>query len=168
MKYFNVIILAIIAIIFSSYNYTSKNYDYMIDTKYISYVEKLAIKNESKTNSNVLKTFYGTITAYEPNCDGCIGITASGYDVQNTIYYNDQEYGKIRIIAADRTLPFGTIVNFSTSYLSDILAIVLDRGGAISFDGGAQVDLLFSNSDDAFSFGRQNNVEIKILRFGFD
>lgn len=162
MKYFNIIIIVIIAIMFNSYNCITKNYEYMIDTKYVSDVEDLVIEEEP------IETFFGTITAYEPNCEGCIGITASGYDVQNTIYYNDEEYGRIRIIAADSTLPFGTIISFNLPYLDNIIAIVLDRGGVISFNGSSQVDLLFSNSDDAFNFGRQNNVGFRILRFGFD
>lgn len=43
-------------------------------------------KVEEKQNS-----FQGSITHYGPDCAGCSGITASGYDVKNTVYYNDSE-----------------------------------------------------------------------------
>ena len=131
-------------------------YSYVLDTNYVSDV---------KLNYDNLESFNGVVTGYGPDCVGCSGITASEVDVRNTIYYNDKEYGMLRIVAADSIYPFGTIVRVTTS--SDIiLAIVLDRGGAIGNDKPAQLDLLFESEDATFSFGRQN-ANIEILRYGY-
>ena len=125
-------------------------------------VKKANIKNK------VLATYTGNITAYGPDCKGCIGITASGYNVKNTIYYNDKEYGKIRIVAADKSLPFGTIVKISnlSNYKSPIIAIVLDRGSAIGFNKKAYFDLLCNSERESNSFGRRK-ATFEILRKGY-
>ena len=40
----------------------------------------------------VIKTYNGPMTAYGPDCVGCIGITASGYNVlDGNIFYNDRK-----------------------------------------------------------------------------
>ncbi len=109
----------------------------------------------------------GTVTAYTAFCEGCSGITASGYNVINTIYYYDSTYGNIRIIAADQSLPFGTIVRMTNTSYGEIIAIVLDRGGAISSSGSAQADLLVETTNDAINFGRQYNINFEILRYGY-
>ena len=168
-RYFNVIILFLI--IFSYMINPSKvvkeNYNYVLDTSYISEV-KVVLKNQERFDeeSNVVDVFYGTITAYVSYCEGCIGITASGYDVRNTIYYEDSNYGKLRIIAADKSIPFGTIVKIS-NIGEEIIAIVLDRGGAIGFNNFSQADLLCVNEYVSFDFGKKNNAKFEVLRYGF-
>ena len=119
------------------------------------------VKIEKK--EKVLETYYGEITAYGPDCKGCIGITASGYNVKKTIYYNDKEYGKIRILAADRKLPFGTIVRIKEL---NILGIVLDRGSAIGFSKRAYFDLLNPSEKEINKFGRKK-ATFEILRLGY-
>jgi len=167
-KCFNLIILFLI--IFSYMINPSKvvkeNYNYVLDTSYISEV-KVVFKEESiNKKNNVLDVFYGTITAYVSYCEGCIGITASGYDVRNTIYYEDSEYGRVRIIAADKSIPFGTIVKIS-NIGEDITAVVLDRGGLIGFNNFSQADLLCVNEYVSFDFGKKNNAKFEVLRYGF-
>ena len=117
----------------------------------------------------VLATYYGPITAYGPDCVGCTtGYTASGYYVRNNIYYNDKEYGKIRIVAADKTLPFGTIVRIKNLdlYDDDIIAIVLDRGSAIGFKRKVYFDLLYKSEKDTLNFGKRY-ATFEILRNGY-
>ncbi len=117
----------------------------------------------------VLATYYGPITAYGPDCVGCTtGYTASGYYVRNNIYYEDKEYGKIRIVAADRTLPFGTIVRIKNLDLfdDDIIAIVLDRGSAIGFKRKVYFDLLYKSEKDTLTFGKRY-ATFEILRKGY-
>lgn len=115
----------------------------------------------------VLETYHGPITAYGPDCVGCIGITSSGYNVlDGNIYYNDKDYGKIRIVAADKRLPFGTIIRIKNVFDNDIIAIVLDRGSAIGFDKHVYFDLLYKSEKDTEYFGKKEAV-FEVLRQGF-
>lgn len=124
-------------------------------------------KNENTIK--VLATYYGPITAYGPDCTGCTtGYTASGYYVRNNIYYNDKEYGKIRIVAADKSLPFGTIIRISNLNVFDepVLAIVLDRGSAIGFNRKVYFDLLYKSEKETEFFGKRN-ATFEVLRKGY-
>lgn len=94
-------------------------------------------------------------TAYVALCDtGCTGITASGKDVRSTITHEG-----MRIIAAPKSIPLGTIVRVNTSN-SSFNAIVLDRGGDI---GPGRIDILVGSIDDAWTFGRQV-VSVEIIK----
>ena len=131
----------------------------------------LAKKEEKKDVKiePVLATYHGPITAYGPDCIGCTtGYTASGYYVRNNIYYNDKKYGKVRIVAADKSLPFGTIVRIKNLdvFKSDIVAIVLDRGSAIGFKKKAYFDLLYTSEKETLTFGRRY-ATFEILRKGY-
>ena len=140
-------------------------YNYVLEPRCIYNIEKI---NKIKEEKKVLDKFIGTITGYGPDCYGCIGITASGYDVRNTIYYNDKTYNNVRVLAADKSLPFGTIIKVSNlKDYNDFIGIVLDRGSAISFDGFSQIDLLFESEDYSYNFGRKENVIFEILRLGY-
>lgn len=117
----------------------------------------------------VIKTYKGPITAYGPDCIGCSGITASGYNVlDGNIFYKDKTFGNIRILAADRSLPFGTIVRIKglKKYPNDVIAIVLDRGGAIGFSKKSYFDLLYKTEKDTLTFGCQY-ATFDILRLGY-
>lgn len=120
---------------------------------------------------DVIETIVGKMTGYGPDCYGCTSNrTASGYYVgEGNIYYNDDEYGKIRIVSADSKYPFGSIVRISnlTFQSEPIIAIVLDRGGAIGLDKNIQFDLLFVKENDALIVGIQRNVNFEILRLGY-
>lgn len=104
------------------------------------------------------KEFAGNFeaTAYTAFCNtGCTGVTATGYDVSNTIY----KEGK-RIIAADPSvIALGTNVVIKTSDGNSFEAVVEDTGGDIR---GNRVDILVDSVDEAKQFGRQSvEVEIK-------
>ena len=116
----------------------------------------------------VIKTYYGPMTGYGPDCRGCIGITASGYNVLKNIYYDDKEYGQVRIVAADKTLPFGTIIRIKdlNVFKDDFYAIVLDRGSAIGFNKNSYFDLLYPSEKDTFFFGK-HYATFEVLRIGF-
>lgn len=121
---------------------------------------------------SAIQTYYGKITAYGPDCYGCTtGKTASGrYVMEGNIYYQDKTYGNIRIVAADKSIPFGSIIKITGINISKdpILAIVLDRGGAIGFSEGkhAYFDLLYKSEKEALSFGRQT-ATFELLRQGY-
>ena len=127
------------------------------------------IKEEEKTKTEkVIATYHGPITAYGPDCYGCSGITSSGQNVRNNIYYNDKDYGKIRIVAADKSLPFGTIIRISDLdiFSEPILAIVLDRGSAIGFNRKVYFDLLYPSEKETNFFGKRT-ATFEVLRRGY-
>lgn len=89
-------------------------------------------------------------TAYTSKCNGCTGITKTGYNVKNTIYTPNGH----RIIAVDpNVIPLGSLVRIgSETYRA------LDIGGAIR---GKRIDILFASRENAYKFGRRVvNVEI--------
>lgn len=155
----------IIILIISLFTSTSFKQDYIYVGKEISVFKEIEIKEET---IKVLATYTGNITAYGPDCIGCSGITASGYNVKNTIYYNDKEYGQVRVLAADKSLPFGTIVRISdlSIYSKPIIGIVLDRGSAIGFNKSVYFDLLYKSERDTNSFGKRSAI-FEILRRGY-
>ena len=157
------IILILLWVISSNHN--SLNYTFV--DKEIHIFENIP---EIKKKIPVLATYHGPITAYGPDCIGCTtGYTASGYYVRDgNIYYNDHEYGKVRIVAADKSLPFGTIIRISHLDVFDepILAIVLDRGSAIGFNRRVYFDLLYNSEKETLFFGKRE-ATFEILRRGY-
>ena len=102
-------------------------------------------------------------------CEGCGGRVGCypNQDVRNgNIYYNDKSYGRIRILAADPSIPCGTIVKISNLTFSEepIMGIVLDRGGLIK---GNIMDFLVSPEEDMDIVGRQRGVNYEVLRWGW-
>lgn len=165
MKKYIFILIIVILMFVINIKYEANTYTYILSPKYMYNIDNF---NKIKKENEVLDKFTGTITGYGPDCDGCIGITASGYDVRNTIYYNDKTYDKVRVLAADKSLPFGTIIKVSNlENYNDFIGIVLDRGSAISFDGFSQIDLLFESENYSYNFGRHQNVTFEILRLGY-
>lgn len=149
------------------------------------------VEEETSNNvslDNVIETYTGILTGYGPDCTGCGNpntgkvSTASGYHVANfedgsiapafTITYDDSEYGEVRIVAADSTIPFYSIVRITVPHWEEpIMAIVLDRGSTVGFencrsDRGCltQFDLLYPT--EAESLGKTKNVKFELLRSG--
>ena len=121
---------------------------------------------ETQPVSSGLEVQTGAISSYGPDCVGCSGTLASGFYAGNgNIYYQDSTYGSVRIVAGDRSYPFGTIVKVSGTPLGDFNAIVLDRGGGIGFGKRFLFDLLFSS--EAEGFGSYWNITFTILRYGY-
>jgi 3D (Asp-Asp-Asp) domain-containing protein len=93
---------------------------------------------------------HGTLTAY-CNCkdtmNGETGITASGYPLDNGLTYKGY-----RILAADRDIPLGTLIDIRLSSGLILHGIVLDRGGAIH---GSHFDIVGFSRKSAMKFGRQ-------------
>ena len=84
------------------------------------------------------------VTAYCP-CEKCCGdqadgITASGKPVT---------YNEGRFVAADASLPFGTMVSIP-GYTTESHVPVLDRGGAIK---GGRIDVFFPTHREALEWG---------------
>lgn len=112
--------------------------------------------------------FNGKLTGYGPDCIGCTGNSACPprQNFKNgNIYFEDQDYGKVRVVAADRSIPCGSIVRISgiNIYNEPILAIVMDRGGLVSDN---HMDLLFSSQTNLEGF-TTSNVKFELIRYGW-
>ena len=96
-------------------------------------------------------------TAYVAFCDtGCTGITATGYDVRNTVHSPKGH----RVIAVDPSVvPLGALVAVKLADGTTFKARAMDTGGAIK---GRRIDLLIGSVKEARAFGRQS-VEVRIL-----
>ena len=125
---------------------------------------KVNTTTTTKKAEKVLKTTTTStykITHYGADCKKCSGITASGYNVKNTIYYDDATYGTLRIVAIKGLSLYSVIKIKNYKFGGDITAIVLDRGV-----GSGVIDLLVNGEKEAATFGIQKNVNIEILRNG--
>lgn len=112
--------------------------------------------------------FNGKLTAYGPDCPGCSGNSACPprQNFKNgNIYFEDQVYGTVRVVAADRSIPCGSIVRISgiSIYSEPVLAIVMDRGGSVT---GNHMDLLFTSQSNLEGF-TTSNVKFEIIRYGW-
>jgi len=129
-----------------------------------------SVKDIKNYGLNSQIKFIGTLTGYGPDCPGCGGHVACwpNPDVRNgNIYYNDKEYGNIRILAADYAIPCGSIIhikNYKFVENKEFIGIVLDRGSAIV---GLTMDLLYPSESDTVIIGRQRNIEFSIVRWGW-
>ena len=112
-------------------------------------------------------TFKGTLTGYGPDCEGCGGNLACPprHNAKNgNIYHVDKVYGKLRILAADKRFPCGTVIRVSNlKGYKDFYAIVLDRGGAIT---GTKFDLLFE-FEKTVDIGKKK-VTYTVVRWGWN
>lgn len=133
--------------------------------------EKPVVKYDPIDTSNypVLNSYTNLVmTGYGYDCRGCKGKTASGYSIKETIYYDDPTFGTLRIVAMDKSIPMYSIVRISNiNGMEPILAIVLDRGGGISFSKSIQIDLVVESEAIAkTTIGKKYNVTCDILRSG--
>ena len=135
-------------------------------------VKKEEIKVEKPVESpkeeitDAIDTYTGKMSFYNANCNGCSGITATGVDVSDgKLYYNDKTYGNVRIIAAGSEIPKWSIVRLkNTSLGKDVLAIVLDRGGAIGLGKTFLIDMLTNSNEN--KGGVEKNIVVEVIRKG--
>lgn len=155
-------------------------------------VEEDIVVSEEKTDNyfmdrEVINAYTGILTGYGPDCYGCGNYvtnkvsTSSGYHIADivdgiiqpafTITYNDGEFGEVRIVAGDSTIPYNSIVRITIPNKEPIIAIVLDRGSTVGFENCRSssgclttFDLLFATEEEAIS--KTYNVAFEILRIG--
>lgn len=162
-KYFNVLLI-IVAIFVIGLILSSSVSETVEVSKKLKYVDNKIITEEEFDFVSKNEIIVGRMSGYGPDCYGCSGYLAYGmYVGDGTIYYNDSEYGLVRIVAGDRKYPFGTIIKVNNSFL----AIVLDRGGAIGIGKSFLFDLLYPNENIANENGILIDAEFEILRNGF-
>lgn len=129
-------------------------------------------------------TYNGRLSGYGPDCAGCSGHgglacrTKNGGKhnlVNDGIYYEDSEYGKVRIIAAAlKQFPCGTIMEITKPGKDPFMAVVLDTGATMAnkwAEGIMWVDLAYSSEKDKTVFAADGlvglNVNFKVKRWGW-
>lgn len=102
----------------------------------------------SRGEANSGKEFYVTATAYTASCNGCSGVTATGFNLRAN--------PDAKVIAVDPSvIPLGSKV-----YVEGYgYAIAADTGGSVK---GKRIDVFFASKADAYRWGKRT-VKIKIL-----
>ncbi len=125
--------------------------------------------------------FSGIITGYGPDCKtGCTGIlycpTKAGkyINLYDGIYYEDEEYGTVRILAAAVSkFPCGTIMEVKTGKGEPFLGIVMDTGSAMRNalkKGVIHIDVAFETERDpkvSAMTDFSGNVKYSVQRWGY-
>ena len=145
------------------------NSNFIQETQVFDKFVKVLSVSEIANHKNEKIEFTGTLTGYGPDCVGCSGNLGCSphQNVQNgNIYYEDSKYGKIRILAADPSIPCGSIVKISNYNVvgEEFYGIVLDRGSAIK---GLTMDLLYNSEAEVKNLGRAYNINFKLERWGY-
>ena len=128
-------------------------------------------------------TYTGIITGYGPDCSTCSG---RGYVACRTVdkksfnlltdgvYYEDSQYGSVRVLAAALSLfPCGTIVEVNSSTLGSFMGIVLDTGYDMRKNlerGIYHFDVAYQTENDemvAKTTDMSGNVIYNIQRWGW-
>lgn len=124
--------------------------------------------------------FSGRLTGYGPDCPGCSSVGNVACFTENKknhslitdgIYYEDDEYGRVRILAASTYFSCGTIVEVKRGDYS-FTAVVLDRGYDMAQawkNGIVWMDLAYDSQASAASDGKLlgYNYTFKVKRWGW-
>ena len=123
----------------------------------------------------------GRLMGYGPDCKGC---STEGYLAcrtlsgekfslkHNGIYYDDSEYGSIRILAAQiSSYPCGTIVEINKEDGTKFNAIVLDKINTTLPNGQTLMDLAYESQTDKTILGADGltglNITFSVQRWGW-
>ena len=91
--------------------------------------------------------------------------------INDGIYYEDEEYGSIRILSAASAFPCGTIIEVDNGNGEPFYGVVLDRGGSMNSawkNGTVWIDLAYASSADAKVGGiTGTNIKFDVQRWGF-
>lgn len=122
---------------------------------------------EAVYNSQYYPTsFVGKLVHYGPDCPECGGrLGCNGQDARNgNIYYNDPEFGTVRIVAMSTTIPCGSMIKINVDAYDPegMYAIVLDRGVS-----GSMVDLLKESGKSKSPVRTVDGVTFDIVRYGY-
>lgn len=129
--------------------------------------KEVVTTNVTSLEKEAIDTVTGRLTGYAADCYGCSGVTSAGFDLRQSMYYEDYEYGTVRVLAADPSYPFYSIFRITGAHGMDpFIGIVLDRGGNVGFGRGTLFDLAFSGSESAINFATSDNVTFELLRSG--
>lgn len=149
-------------------------YDKMTNKKLFT---KEPISKTIEVGTGKAGVYYGRITGYTAYCEGCSGTVSCNTKIGKNhslitdgLYYQDDQYGKIRILAAPtKEFPCGTIIHLEGGRTADFYAIVLDRGYAMNkawSDGSVLIDVAVSSKQEAFSI-TSGNIKFNVARWGW-
>ena len=154
--------------------------DYTYDG--LNYIHLSDKKNEVvKVGTGKQGNYTGKLTGYGPDCPGCSKVgnvacrTKAGTNhslINDGLYYTDDVYGSVRILAADNTaFPCGTIVKVDNGSLKEFYGVVLDSGSAMRGawkEGKVWMDLAFSSQAEARTGGAtSSNTNFEVQRWGW-
>lgn len=124
--------------------------------------------------------YNGVLTLYGADCDTCDGVGYVYCPVENNkyhnliedgIYYEDKEYGKVRILSAALVeFPCGTIIEINNSDMENIIGIVLDTGSGMKraySEGWILIDLAHQTETDLPTHGTNRNTNFSVRRWGW-
>lgn len=126
--------------------------------------------------------YLGRLSGYGPDCPGCSKVgnvachTKNGGKhslINDGEYYQDDEYGKVRILAAAREkFPCGTIVQVTKPGMESFYGVVLDTGGSMvtawKENGTVWMDLAYASQAAAKVGGISGkNIEFSVKRWGW-
>lgn len=141
----------------------------------------LPVNEVREVNNGTDSVYVGRMTGYGPDCDTCDGLGGTycrtkygkNYNlVTDGIYYNDDEYGKVRIVAAPiAEFPCGTIVYVDNNRFEPFYAVVLDTGFSMKngYENGIiWFDLAFETENDPdVPRSTSYNTTYKVQRWGW-
>lgn len=117
------------------------------------------------------------LTGYGINCKGCIGITSTGYDVRNAIYFNPLtkkiDIDGLRIVAVNpEIIPYGSVIEIE--YYDYLLkekvvtkAIALDTGKTMrDHNEFTWIDLLWHTEKEANEHTGRQPIKWKYISKG--
>jgi len=123
--------------------------------------------------------YSGTVTGYGPDCYGCSSlgnVSCKTRDrkifslISDGIYYTDERFGKVRVIAADhREFPCGTVIEITNATFNKEYGIVMDTGSAMrnAYDNGEiLIDIAFEHEADA-KYSTNRNTSFVVKRWGW-
>ncbi len=179
LRLFKITIMFFLSFLFCKSNIIEKNYINIENNNIAKYIEEENIdakqiemfQDEYNKASLYLPnyTFIGELTGYVGNCPLCTGYLACPPRtnvLESGIYFNDKDYGTVRIVASSSAYSCGTILRFQTNRIQEepVIAIVLDRGVL-----GNNIDLLTDSEDYAIrNIGRIRNLNFEVLRTGWN
>lgn len=187
LKFLRMIFVAFVSL----FNITLYTEDAEVKENYIVNADKYAVRtvvlkeeqpvSTTKTNSKTLSEYTGRLTGYGPDCVGCskVGNVACRTRekkahslIKDGIYYNDKQYGKVRILAAATSkFKCGTIVVVKKPGMQPFTGIVLDTGGSMRqawAKGDVWMDLAYSSNAMAGSDKLTGkNIKFSVQRWGW-
>lgn len=124
--------------------------------------------------------YTGNTTGYGGDCKGCSGTVScktregTRYNlVSDGEYYHDNQYGDVRIVAADLSLfKCGTIIEIDNGNLEPFLGIVMDTGSSVSSNlsnyGLVHIDIAHVTEKDPIVYqATSKNAEFSVQRWGW-
>lgn len=128
--------------------------------------------------------YVGKLTGYGPDCVGCSGrgyVACKTKDKKNFslvdkgVYYEDEKFGKARIIAAALTkFPCGTILEITKSGKESFIGVVMDTGAGMVNElaaGNIHMDLAYTSQKDKTVFAVDgllgSNITFSVQRWGW-